>query len=104
MPWIVVPVSAPVKYGTVVPLAGGDMYAVWISGVAVGGKKYHSSSSSWDGTATSIATGILGLEYNMQMVSSTSSDEAYLTYIDSSKNLIFQKYIVEGITAGSVKG
>jgi len=76
-------------YGTIAPLAGGKMYAAWIDGTDIMGKKHN--GAGWDVLPTSIAAGLSGLEHNMQMISDTSNNEAYLLYIDDSGKSIFRK-------------
>lgn len=77
-----------------VPLAGGDMYAVWINGTLIEGKK--NTAGTWDASPTSIAGGVSdsqnNLQNNLQMVSNTTADEAYLVYIDENKKVEFKKY------------
>ena len=77
-------------YGVISGIGSGDAYAVWINGTDIQGKKY-TSGSGWDASATSIATGVTGLPYNMTVVSDDSG-YMHLVYIDSSNNVIYRKY------------
>ena len=79
-------------YGTVVPLTGGDMYAVYIASTSITGIKY-TPGSGW-GATTTIATGKTGMTNNMSAVSD-SSGYVHLTYIDSSSYVQYQKYTTD---------
>lgn len=83
-------------YGTVVPLAGGDMYAIYIASTSITGIKY-TSGSGW-GATTTIATGKTGMANNMSAVSD-SSGNIHLTYIDSLSYVQYQKYTTSWQTA-----
>lgn len=73
-------------------LAGGDMYAVWVEGLDVLGKK--NTAGTWDTSATVIVSaGVTSGENNIQMIGNPTTDEAYLLYINSSNQTIFKKYI-----------
>lgn len=74
-----------------VPLAGGDAYAVWIEDTSINGKK--NTAGTWNTNPTSLGTGIVGSQNNVSMVSNTTADEAYLSYIDSGGKTQFRKYI-----------
>jgi hypothetical protein len=82
------------KYGTIVSLSSGKMYAVWVDGTAVEGKNYE---DSW-GSTDSIATGVSGLSNSVSAVAD-SSGSAHLVYIDSSNNVKYQKYTTVWQTA-----
>lgn len=86
------------KFGTLVALDDQDMYAVWIDGTAIEGKK--NTNGTWDVSPTSIATGVTGVTNNMSMVSNPTVDEAYLTYMVSGDTVEFKKY-VDGTGWGS---
>ncbi|OGM63271.1 hypothetical protein A2961_05240 [Candidatus Woesebacteria bacterium RIFCSPLOWO2_01_FULL_39_21] len=84
------------KYGTIVSLGSGNMYAVWIDNTTIEGKKYN--GTSWDGSPTSIATSGTGLNNNMSMVAD-SSGYAHLLYIDSNDYAVYQEYTTSWQTA-----
>lgn len=53
----------------------------------------HYSVGTWDASATSIGTVTSGAQYAPSMVSNTTADEAYMTYVNGSGQTTFQKYI-----------
>ncbi len=79
----------PNLYGALEPAASGNIYATWIRGTAIEGKKWI-SGSGWQ-TLDSIATGQTGFANGI----STTFDSSYnthLAYIDSSGYVQYKKY------------
>jgi len=66
------------QYSTVVPRASSAAYAVWMDGTTIEGKNYN--GSTWDGSPTTIDTGLTGLADTFSAVSD-SSGNVHLLYI-----------------------
>ena len=76
--------------GSLVPLTGGDIYAVWYADGSVAGKKYTWASSSW-GSAESIDTiSSTSLSLTPSAVAD-SSGYVNIVYIASSGNTIYRQ-------------
>ncbi len=92
------------RYGVIVPQSsGGNMYAVWIDGTAIEGKKYV-AGTGWDAVATSIATGVTGLSNNMSAVTDTTNYYIHLLYINSTDYAVYQEYTTSWQTAVTLDG
>lgn len=91
-PQCITPTSATgALYILILPLAGGNVYAVWHRDGAIQGKKY-SSGTGWDAAATSIAAGFVG---DTQMLFSAVSDgqgRVHLLYISSAGDVRYARY------------
>ena len=78
-------------YPLILPLAGGDVYAVWHRDGAIEGKRY-SSAAGWDVSTTSIAAGFVG---DTQMLFSALTDaqgRMHLLYISSTGDVRYMRY------------
>lgn len=82
--------SSTNKYGTILSLGSGTMYALWIDGSAIEGKKYN--GSSWDSSPTSIDTGVTGLTKNMSATVDLTNNYIHLIYSDSANNMVYKMY------------
>ncbi len=73
------------------------MYAAWIRGTTIEGKVWHNADSQWEdstgGTTypDGIDIGATGLNNNISMSSDTSNN-LHLSYINSSGNVVYRKY------------
>ncbi len=80
-------VSNAFVYPTIVPLSGGNMYALWYADGNIAGKKYTgtwSSQESIDTTTPSVATKI-------PSAVSDSSDNVHLAYISSTGTVLYRE-------------
>ncbi|MFA6492891.1 MAG: peptidoglycan-binding protein [Patescibacteria group bacterium] len=71
----------------IVPLTGGDIYAAWVSGTTLAGKKYTNASSSWDASATTVVS-TATTDYSLV---SDASGNIHLEYL-SSGSIYYTKY------------
>ncbi|MFQ6107093.1 MAG: hypothetical protein ACE5QF_05855 [Thermoplasmata archaeon] len=67
----------------ILPLLGGDMYAVWYADGNIEGRGYDAGTSSWDGSETSIATTAGSKDKMGPSVVADSSQTLHLVYSDS---------------------
>jgi hypothetical protein len=94
--WYMVPtnmftsISTTYIGGSLVPLTGGDIYAVWYADGSVAGKKYTSASSSW-GSAEAIETvSSTSFAYTPSAVSD-GSGYVNILYIASNGNALYRQ-------------
>lgn len=78
-------------YVLILPLANGDMYAVWSRNGLIEGKRYV-AGSGWESATTSIANGFSG---DTQMLFSAVTDSAgnvHLVYISDATDIRYARY------------
>ncbi|TET91397.1 MAG: hypothetical protein E3J35_02990 [Methanomassiliicoccales archaeon] len=68
----------------ILPLSGGDMYAIWYADGNIEGRGYDGSGSSWDANEVSIASTSAGKTNRGPSAVVDSSDTVHLIYSDSS--------------------
>ncbi len=79
------------KYGILVPRTSNNAYAVWIDGTTIEGKNYN--GSAWDGSPTSIDTGLDDITKSLSAVSDSTGD-IHLIFVDdeSTDQISYRKY------------
>ena len=78
-------------YSTVLPLSGGDMYALWYADGAIAGRQYTSANSTWWNTIESIASTTASVKTKIPSAVVDSSNYVDLVYIDSSGAVQFKQ-------------
>jgi hypothetical protein len=84
------------KYGIIIPRTSGAAYATWIDNTSIEGKNYN--GTAWDGSPTSVATGITGITKSLSGTGD-SSGNIHLVYIDSSNNMVYREFTSSWQTA-----
>jgi hypothetical protein len=91
-------------YPIILPLSGGDMYAIWYNGTGgkIEGKKY--ASGSWSGTVDSIATTSTLVSTKTPSAVVDSSYNIHLIYSDSNGDINYTKYTTSWSAATELDG
>ena len=91
-------ISADFVYPTVLPMAGGDMYALWYADGAIDGREY---TGTW-GSVENIATTTAGVTTKIPSAVVDGSDNIHLVYVDSSGSVQYKKRTGSWGTASSL--